>query len=254
MRQRVPSRRAHHLQEATTVNHQLDPSAVISRAFNVYLKNAAVLLPIAIGIYVIQVLLAIVVGDSIVGALVASLLSLVFVSLLTGIVVEVARDVEDGVLDSSIGQLIAAVVPVILPLIIVSILAGLAVGIGFIFLIVPGLFLATILAVVAPVTVLERPGVFAAFGRSQALVKGHGWQVFALILFNFVLQLVAGGIGGIPGDTAGVVFTGILSAIVAPLSALIIAIAYLRLREAHGEAPLPTGVATADGPESRQGF
>lgn len=236
------------------MNHQIDPSAVIGRAFNVYLKNAAVLLPIALGFFAIQIVVAIVLSGSTIGVLVAALLSAILVTLLTGIVVEVARDVEDGVLDSSIGQLISAVVPVIIPLILVSILSSIAIGVGFIFLIVPGLFLATILAVVAPVTVLERPGVFAAFGRSQRLVKGHGWQVFALILFNFVLSLVASGIGGILDETAGAIFTGILSAIIAPLSALVIAEAYLRLREAHGEAPLPTGVATADGPESRQGF
>lgn len=236
------------------MNHQLDPSAVISRAFNIYLKNAAVLLPIALGIFAIQAIVSLVLAGNVVGALVGVIVSSALGYLLTGIIVEVARDVEDGVLDSSAGQLIAAVVPVILPLFLVSILASIGIGIGFVLIIAPGLFLATIWAVVAPVTVLERPGVFAAFGRSQQLVKGSGWQVFALILFSFVLSLVAGAIAGAIGGVVGDVLVWIFAALIGVFTSLITAVAYLRLREAHGEAPLPTGVATADGPENRQGF
>ena len=63
---------------------------------------------------------------------------------------------------------------------------GLGILVGFILLIVPGLFLLTIWAVVAPVTVLERPGIFAAFGRSRELVRGHGWTVFGALVLVFL--------------------------------------------------------------------
>ena len=61
-------------------------------------------------------------------------------------------------------------------------------GIGFILLIIPGLFLIVIWSVVAPVVVLERPGVFAAFGRSRELVRGNGWNVFAVIVLVFLAR------------------------------------------------------------------
>src|SRR6185312_4906291 len=72
------------------------------------------------------------------------------------------------------------------PLAAVSILFGVALAIGFILLIIPGLILMVIWSVVAPVTVLERPGPFAAFGRSRELVRGNGWQVFGVIVIVFL--------------------------------------------------------------------
>jgi len=58
----------------------------------------------------------------------------------------------------------------------VSILAALGIGIGFVLLIVPGLVLLTLWSVVAPVAVIERPGVFsasAAAGSSCAATGGR---------------------------------------------------------------------------------
>jgi hypothetical protein len=68
--------------------------------------------------------------------------------------------------------LLQSVEPVFWPLVAVSILLGIGVGIGFVLPIIPGLMLLVIWSVVAPVTVLERVGVLAAFGRSGELVRG----------------------------------------------------------------------------------
>ena len=106
-------------------------------------------------------------------------------------VVQLVRDVIDGRRDSSAGDLLAASHRGH-DLIIVSILAGFAAGIGLLLLIVPGLYLLTIWAVIAPVVVVEQPGVFESFGRRRALVKGHGWQVFGVIVLVVVLLLVVG--------------------------------------------------------------
>jgi integral membrane sensor domain MASE1 len=49
--------------------------------------------------------------------------------------------------------------------------------------------------VAVPAAVVERPGVFAALGRSSELTKGHRWQilglllVYLLIVFGFSLLL-----------------------------------------------------------------
>lgn len=230
------------------VGAKLDPTATIGQAFKIYTGNAATLLPIAFGLFAIQAVLALVLEASFIGALIGALVSIVLTFLFQGIIVEVARDVEDGHLDSSFGQLVAAVKPAILPLFLVAIVTGIAIVIGFLLIIIPGFIAMTWFALVAPVVVLERPGVFAALTRSRELVKGSGWQVFALILFNAVLANIASRVG-ISGSGGAVLVSWVISSLIAPLTALVIAVAYLRLRDVHGEAPLNTGVATPQGPQ-----
>ena len=53
-------------------------------------------------------------------------------------------------------------------LVFTGILAGIAIGIGFVLLIVPGLFLLTIWALVAPVIVIERKGVMDVASTAAA--------------------------------------------------------------------------------------
>ena len=91
--------------------------------------------------------------------LVASIVGLVASALFTGFVVTLVADVRDGKRDFTVGELISSASHAILPLILNGILYGIAVGIGFVLLIIPGLFLLTIWAVVAPAIVAERRGV-----------------------------------------------------------------------------------------------
>ena len=100
---------------------------------------------------------------------------------LQGAFVYAVQDARDGTFDASLGQIFSRVAPSILPLLGAGLLAGLGIALGFLLLIIPGLFLITIWAVVAPVIVVEKPGVFAAFGRSRELVRGHGWTVFGIV-------------------------------------------------------------------------
>lgn len=230
------------------MNPTLDAGNTISTALTTYRNNAAVLIPMALLLWAIQALIGLTFGGNFVGVVVALILATVLGILFQGAVVELARDVEDGTLDSSVGQLLSSVVPAIVPLFLVGLLSGLAIAVGLVFLIVPGVILMVFLAVVGPVTVIERPGVIAAMRRSRELVKGSGGPVFGLILFNLLLNVIASAIGSIGGGNFGVFLTWIASALVAPATALVIATAYLRLRDVHGEAPIPTGVATPDGP------
>ena len=153
--------------------------------------------------------------------------------------------------------MLRSVAPVILPLIAVSILAGIAISIGFVLLIIPGLYLVTIWAVIAPVVVLERPGVFAAFGRSRRLVKGDGWQVFGVIVLFFVIYICIGIVltvlGALFGDVGQVVFGYIGSVITAPLVALAASVLYFELKERREGVTAPAasgGIA----PETPGGF
>jgi hypothetical protein len=221
----------------------IDPGSVISSAFAIYRDQAMVLLGSAAAVFLISGILAWLLGW--VGALIGFVASLFY----QGMVVELVRDVQDGRRDATIGELFSKVAPVVLPLLAVSILATIGIAIGFILIIVPGLYLMTIWSVAIPVVVIERPGVFSSFGRSQALVKGFGWQVFGVIVvviliaivISVVVALVASGMS----DGARAVLQFVLNIVTAPLQALLVSVLYFGLRRVHGEtATAAAGPAT----------
>jgi len=67
-------------------------------------------------------------------------------------------------------------------LIAVDLLFSIGTAIGVILLVVPGVVFFTWYALAGPVVELEDAGVRAAFGRSRRLVRGHFWQVLAVLL------------------------------------------------------------------------
>jgi hypothetical protein len=158
-------------------------------------------------------------------------------------VVELVQDVQDGRRDHSVSQLLRSVEPVFWPLVGVSILFGIAVAIGFVLLIVPGLVLLVIWSVVAPVTVLERPGVFAAFGRSRQIVRGNGWNVFGVIVMVFVIVFlisIAAGIAASGLGSAGrALVQWAVNSAIAPITALSASVLYFALQGASAE-PTPS--------------
>lgn len=81
----------------------------------------------------------------------------------------------------------------------------------------PGLFLLTIWALIAPTLVVERRAALEAFGRSRELVRGNGLRVFALVIIFVVIsaiaanvlgQLFGGIVGGLAGYAIGTLFAG----------------------------------------------
>jgi hypothetical protein len=159
-----------------------------------------VLLPIAFVIYlVVAVVDAILYGNFVLSVTLGLAVTVIAATLYQGIVVSLVKDVQDGRRDYSVQDLLDQAWPVVLPLIGVGILAGIAIGIGFLLLLIPGLILLTIWSVVAPVIVVERSGVFDAFGRSRALVKGNGWQVFGVIVVVYLITTIVAFILGAIG-------------------------------------------------------
>ena len=96
---------------------------------------------------------------------------------------------------------------------------------------------------IAPVVVVEQTGVFDSFGRSRALVRGHGWQVFGVIILVVVLLLIVGIATAIlidaVGDAGGSAISWALNVLTAPITALVAAVLYFALRVAHGEPARP---------------
>ncbi|HEX5896019.1 MAG TPA: hypothetical protein VFY47_06800 [Thermoleophilaceae bacterium] len=236
------------------MNTKLDTARVFERIFEIYRDQFTLLIPAALVVFVPVAIISglIYAGDvGILGALIVAAIGTIATYWFQGMVVEAARDILDGRRDHTIGSLARSTTPVIVPLLIAGILAGIGIGIGLILLIVPGLFLLTIWAVLAPVIVIERSDVMAAFGRSRELVRGNGWQVFGVIVVLFLLQLVVTAvIQALANDVADSVVGYsvadlLVRLLVAPLSALAAAVLYFELKALRGEPVLEAGEAAA---------
>ena len=225
------------------MQRELSVGDTLSEVFSTYGAHAGVLLPVAFWLF-----LAVAIVDGLVGSDLALfplviVVSTVAATLYQGMVVGLVREVKDGRRDSSVGELLGYAAPVLLPLIGAGILSGLGIGIGFVLLIVPGLYLLTIWAVIAPVIVIERSGVFEAFGRSRVLVRGNGWPVFWVIVVAFLISLIGGLIFGAiaagiaDGPLVRIVFSALASTITAPIGGLVAAVLYYRLLGFSAAAP-----------------
>jgi len=224
------------------MQQRLDVGGVITRVWNIYVEQAAVLMPAAAAVFVVTGIVAalLATSGSVLGVLIAEILVIVAGMLFTGMVVELVADLQDGRRDSSPGQLLRAVAPFLGQLILVGFVAGIAIVLGLVLLIVPGLILITIWAVFVPVIVLEHPPGLGALGRSRELVRGSGWQVFAVLLVLFVLvglvSALLEGAAASAGTGVGIVVRVVLGVLTAPFGALAAAVMYFDLRGAAAVA------------------
>jgi hypothetical protein len=158
--------------------------------------------------------------------------------------VETVHDVRDGRADRSIGETFGAVRPQLPAAIVAGVVAGIAIVIGFILLIVPGLFLLTIWSMLIPVIVLERRSVGEAFGRSWEVVRGNAWNVFGLIIVTFVLIFVAGAVvrlvfAPLPDFLGGWLGSVVADCLTTPFAAAALTTAYFHLTARASAEPTP---------------
>jgi hypothetical protein len=234
------------------VARKLAVGEVFDQVFSIYREHAGVLLPVAFWLYLISAILSGLAGDDLALLSAAGLVSLVVGTLYSGIVVSLVRDVQDGRRDFSLGQLFEFVTPVLGRLLGAGILAALGMFVGFCLLIVPGLYLMTIWAVIAPVIVIERSRVIPAFGRSRELVKGNGWPVFGALLLSLVIIVIGSVIFGLiaeaiaDGPLLAIVFSALASTVTAPIAALVAAVLYYRLLAIKPAAADPSAAVPPD--------
>ena len=223
------------------MSRKLEVGEVLSEVFTIYRENAGVLIPVAFWLFLVVAIVQGLAGNSVVLVLLGAILSLVASVIYEGMVVSLVRDVQDGRRDLSVGELYRSVTPVLGTLLGASILYGIAVGIGFILLIVPGLFLVTIWAVIAPVIVIENCRAIDSFGRSRGLVKGFGWPVFGAVLcavlITFVVSAILLSIAAAiaDGPILRIVLGVLASTVTAPITALVAAVLYYRLLLLKGD-------------------
>jgi hypothetical protein len=232
----------------------IKPGSVVSRIWEIYRDQFNVLVSVAVALYALQFVIYLLLPTTV--GIVLVLLFWALSILYQGMVVKLVQDIRDGRRDHSVRQLIRSVEPVFWPLVGVSILFGLGVGIGFILLVIPGLILLVVWSVVAPVTVLERPGVFAAFRRSRELVHGNGWNVFGVIVIVFVVVFVISILAGIAASGLGAVGRAFVqwavNSAVAPVTALSASVLYFALRDANPESVPTTPPPAAPPPAAPQ--
>lgn len=139
-----------------------------------------------------------------------------------------------------------------LPNVILTTLAyALLFGLGFIALILPGIFILLMLCVAVPACILEDLSPIAALKRSRELTRGNRWRLLGLVMLNvliligvgFVVSLPLGLASTLPGP--GGVFFSIITSAVEGFVGVFIAVLYThafldlrRLHEASAPAPL----------------
>ena len=241
------------------MSQKLDTARVFERIFEIYRDQFTLLVPAA---FVLFLPVAIVTGLFYAGTPGAiEYLLVLIVSAIAGVwfqgtVVEAARDILDGRRDHTLSTLLGSVTPVIVPLAVAGILAGIAQGIGIVFFIVPGLFLLTIWAVIAPVIVIERSSAMESFGRSRDLVRGNGWQVFGVVVVIYLVQVIASLVlraiaHGVANSFATYAVAELLvRLLVAPLTALAAAVLFFELKAIRGEPVLGAGGPAHEAPRT----
>lgn len=214
-------------------------TGVIQESFDLYKKHFLHLFLVAFVIYAgiaILTALATAVGGFF-AALVVSILSIIGLFLVQAALVEAVSDIRDGRVDMTLGETFSRGASRILPVAGAGILAGIAIAIGLILLIIPGLILLTWWAVIVPVIVLEGVGALGSFSRSRDLVRGHDFQVFGVIILEFLILFLVGIVLGLvltalPDGVQSFISNIVSGSLTGPFSALITTLLYFRLKEA----------------------
>jgi hypothetical protein len=222
-------------------------SGVLGESWSLYKSHAAHLLTIAFVVYLVAAAIAavLVAFAGLAGALIATIVQIIAAFLVQAALVKAVQDVRDGRVDLSFSETVSAATPYLGRVAGAGILAGIAIGIGFVLLIVPGLFLLTIWSLIVPVIVIGRSTAMDSFGHSWKLVRGFAWQVFGtyvlvfliLIVVNILISLILVALPVAARDSISSVVSG---TVVTPFLALVVTLIYYRLSAARG-GPDPEG-------------
>ncbi|MEE2525672.1 hypothetical protein V0U79_04780 [Hyphobacterium sp. HN65] len=240
----------------------LDVGNIISSTFNLFFKHFPMFF---IVVFVPYLLLELVLNrivssavsaesNDVVGMLVATYASLipfwiVFI-LVQAVIVRVAISLRLGQgaqLQAALGAALRGFFPILL----LGIAAGIAMGIGFLFFILPGLYIMAMFYVMVPSIVFENAG-FGGISRSVSLTDGYRWAILGVvIILGVIIWIITAVVGAV---LVGILFTqqdtlanmaaqpfaypwwygvvnAVISAATTPISLISVAMIYARLKE-----------------------
>jgi hypothetical protein len=215
----------------------MGPGDILRRTWDLYRSHLRHLVTIAAVVYVpMGVIAALLVMTGWPGVVAANVLNTAALFLVQGAVVTTVADVRDGRRDLGVVETLATAGRRLVPVALAGVLATLGILLGLLLLIVPGLILLTWWLVISPVILLESSDVGASFGRSRALVHGHAWPVFGVVVLTLLVLLALGLAVGIvlsPLDEAlrGFLVTAIGNSLAAPFAGVAWTLTYFRLRD-----------------------
>ena len=127
----------------------------------------------------------------------ASSISLFLVLVLVqSVIVRVAISLKVGQ-GPAIGKAILATISGIVPILLFSIMVGIILLAGYLFFIVPGLYLTGMFFVLIPVIVFENAG-FNAFNRTVQLTEGYRWIILGTsVVLGIIVSLAASVFSGV---------------------------------------------------------
>lgn len=151
--------------------------------------------------------------------------------------VRLMQDVRDGRPNAGIRRTFDALSPRLGSITGGTFVAAVCVGTAAMLLVLPGLFLLARWALFIPVIVLEGLGAFRAFGRSNALVRGHGGRVMVELGVSTIVMIAIWAIGygllrGIPSYWISTPITLAFLALVTPPIPLMRVLSYYDLLDA----------------------
>jgi hypothetical protein len=121
---------------------------------------------------------------ALVGALATVLNSFVSATLTYGVVKELQGQ------RVGIGACLSTGFARMIPALGVALLSGLIIGVGFMLLFVPCVIASCVLYVAMPASVIEKPGIMGALGRSAELTRGYRGAIFGLALILGIVGIV----------------------------------------------------------------
>jgi hypothetical protein len=90
----------------------------------------------------------------------------------------------------SVGDCLQVGLSRLIPVIAVAIVTVFAVGLGLVLCVIPAFIVLTMLAVVIPVTVEERPGLIESLRRSAYLTESFRWRIFGVLFVLGIIQQI----------------------------------------------------------------
>jgi len=167
------------------------------------------------------------------------IIQMVVYGIATALLVQLAYDskLNRGITPQKyIGPAFAAAIPIAVLGLVIGILAG----IGFMALIIPGLWIYAVFSMTSPSIVIEKVG-YRGMGRSKNLTKGYRWPILGVIIIISICAALVGGAvgfalvalmgGGSISIPLNIAVNSIAGAFGTGLGGIAIALTYARLRE-----------------------